>query len=109
MNGKNPEALAQAFKAAKAKKLKIKELGIKPKMTDTAKDKLIKKLAISKAETLDDGSEWKDHVKGQRWYVESLIEFSAIPTNQEMLDYEYSRSFADCASEEEMINALDEI
>ena len=47
-----------------------------------------------------------EHVKGQRWYVEGLVAFSGL-TAKEQLDKEYKDSFADTASEDEMLEALE--
>ena len=106
MEGKNTEALASAYRRAKAKSIKIKELGIKPNITNKKTDELITLLAKKKEEAT--GTSWKDHVKGQRWYVEDLIRFSAL-TATERLNLEYENSFADIASEEEMLAKLEEL
>ena len=106
MEGKNTEALASAYRRAKAKSIKIKELGITPTQTTEETDKLIELLAKKKEEAT--GTSWKDHVKGQRWYVEDLIRFSSL-TAQERLNLEYENSFADIASEDEMLAKLEEL
>jgi hypothetical protein len=100
---KNPQAMALAFKKAKGKKLKIQELGITPDMDEESIELLIETLATAKA--VEDGDTMADHVKGQRWYVESLVEFSGM-TVQEQLAKEYEDSFANNASEAEMLDAL---
>lgn len=109
MDGKNPEARVLAFKSAKNKLAKIKELGIKAKMSDKAKNAIIKQLSVAKAETMNDGSTWQDHVDKQDWYVKHLIGISAMKTSQEVLDFEYMEHFADCASEAEMTDELDKL
>lgn len=111
MDEKNQEALALAYRRTKAKINKIKELGIKQDMTEKQVDALITKMAKAKAETpesIQEGKPWTDHVKGQRWYVEDLIEFDKLDV-KEKLDYEYSNSFADTASEDEMLEELEKL
>lgn len=103
---KNQQALASAFRRAKGKSVKIKELGITPDYSEEQVDSLIKKLAEKKAE--ESGKEAKEHIKGMRWYVEDLVKFSGLDA-KDRLDYEYQLAFADVASEEELINALEEL
>jgi len=104
MDEKNQQALALAFKRAKAKSLKIKELKIVPAMNEDLVDALIIKLSKVKAE--DDGKKWESHVKGQRWYIEDLIEFSGLDA-QERMDLEYANAFPDTAEEGELTEALE--
>ena len=104
---RNSETLVLAFKKAKSKKLKIRELLIEPDMNDDAVDALIVHLAKLKAATLGKG-DWTSYVKGQRWYVESLIKFSGL-TEEEQLDMEYEEAFIEIASEAELIKKLKEI
>jgi len=105
MNEKNAQALAAAYNRAKAKSLKIKELGITSKITDAATEKLIKALAVKK---LEDNPEMDmaKAVKGQRWYVTDLIAFSVLDT-ADRLDYEYQAAFAYNATEDEMLAELE--
>ena len=106
MTDKNEQALAMAYRRAVAKSLKIKELCISPEMDgdEDATDAMVKYLAESKA--LKEGVEdWKQYLKGQRWYVEDLIAFSKLDA-QGRLDLEYRNSFPDVASEQEMLNSL---
>ena len=103
MIDKNPQALTLAFKKAKGKILKIQELGITPEMDEESIELLIEMLATAKA--VEDNSTMAEHVKGQRWYVEGLVAFSGL-TAKEQLDKEYKDSFADTASEDEMLEAL---
>jgi hypothetical protein len=106
---REPKALALAYKRARAKSLKIKELGIHPAMTEAETDALIVKLAKQKAtESEKEGADYKDFVKGQRWYVEDLIAYSAKSTT-ERLDFEYEVAFPETATEEEMIAKLEEL
>ena len=102
MMGKNPQALAQAFKKCKGKILKIQELGIVPDMAEDDVEALIEKLSMEKVQ---DGEKLSDHVKGQRWYVENLVKFSALD-EQTQLQQEYDDAFAGTASEDEMLHAL---
>lgn len=104
MIDKNPQALALAFKKCKGKLAKIKELGITPDMDDDAKDALIEQLAVKKAEAK--GITVEEAVEGQTWYVDGLIEFSGLNT-EERLQKEYDDSFADTASESEMLRVLE--
>lgn len=100
---KNPQALAQAFKKCAGKILKIKELEITSDMSEDATEALIEKLATAKA--AEDNTAMADHVKGQRWYVEGLVKFSALDTAAQ-LEAEYKDAFADNASEDEMLQSL---
>ena len=106
MDDKNPQAMALGFKRARAKTLKIKELGITSEMSEDAVDELVKKLAELKAEA--ELGDWKKYVKGQRWYIEDLIEFSKLK-GRERLDYEYKQAFPDTADEDEMLDALEHL
>lgn len=103
MLDKNPQALAMAFKKCKGKLLKIKELNVTPTMDAEAIEVLIENLATAKA--LEDNSKLADHVKGQRWFVSELVKFSGL-TPEEQLETEYQSSFADTASEAEMLESL---
>ena len=104
MTGKNEQALAMAFRRALAMSAKIKELEITPDMDEEAVDAMVKFLAEAKAEKegIDD---WKQFLKGQRWYVE---DFSGLDS-QQRLDKCYREAFPDVASEQEMLNMLDAI
>lgn len=104
MTDKNAHALAMAYKRALAKSLKIKELEITPDMSEEDIDAMIKFLAELKAEK--EGTEdWKQFLKGQRWYVEDLVAFSKLDA-QQRLDLEYRNSFPEVATEQEMLNSL---
>ena len=101
---KNQQALALAFKKCRGKLAKIKELGITPDMSDDDRDNLIEQLAVKKAEAK--GITIEEAVEGQTWYVDGLIDFSAL-SSQDRLQREYEDSFADTATEAEMLRALD--
>lgn len=103
---KNPQALALAFKKCKGKIQKIKELKITPDMKEAAVDKLIENLSEAKA--VEKEVNITEVVAGQRWYVENLVRFAGL-TIEEQLQAEYDDSFADSASEAEMLKALTEL
>lgn len=103
MDARNPQALAMAFKKAKSKILKIKELKITPDMDEELVETLIENLSTAKA--IENETSMEEFVKGQRWYVESLVKFSGLSID-EQLEAEYQESFADSASEIEMVAAL---
>ncbi len=103
MIDKNPQALALAYKKCKGKILKIKELKITPSMKDAKIEILIEALATAKA--VEKAVNITEVVAGQRWYVEGLVKFSGL-TVEEQLTSEYEDSFADSASESEMLKAL---
>lgn len=104
MTGKNEQALAMAYRRAVAKSIKIKELEITPDMTEEDIDAMVKFLAELKAEK-EGQEDWKQYLKGQRWYVEDLVAFSKLDA-QQRLDLEYRNSFPDVATEAEMLNSL---
>ncbi len=104
MIDKNPQALALAFKKCKGKLLKIKELGITPDMAEADVEALIE--TLSEAKAAEKGSGVAEVVAGQRWYTESLVRFSGLSI-AEQLQSEYDDSFADTASEVEMLTALE--
>jgi hypothetical protein len=104
MTDKNAHALAMAYKRALAKSLKIKELEITPDMDEEAIDAMVKFCAELKAER-EGVDDWKQFLKGQRWYVEDLVAFSKLDA-QQRLDLEYRNSFPEVATEQEMLNSL---
>ena len=103
---KNQHALALAFKKAKAKSKKIKELNIHSDMTEQEVEDTIVVQSKAKAETAGDG--WTTHIKGMRWYVESLVKFSGLDA-QARLDTEYEDAFVEVASEAEMLAKLQDL
>lgn len=104
MTDKNAHALAMAYKRAVAKSLKIKELEITPDMSEEDIDAMVKFCAELKAER-EGVDDWKQFLKGQRWYVEDLVAFSKLDA-QQRLDLEYRNSFPEVATEAEMLNSL---
>lgn len=104
MESKNEQALAMAYRRAVAKSLKIKELEITPDMSEEDIDAMVKYCAELKA-AKEGVEDWKQFLKGQRWYVEDLVAFSKLDA-QQRLDLEYRNSFPDVASEQEMLNSL---
>lgn len=101
MEEKNQLAVALGGRRALAKARKIKELGITPAITEDATDELIETLC-----KLKDPDNWETHLKGQRWYVEDLIKFSAL-SSTDKLNVEYTQAFPDVASEDELVSELD--
>ena len=97
---KNQQGLTLAFKKVTGKSTKIKELGITVELTNEEVDEVI--IALAKAKAEREGTDWTSHVKGQRWYVQSLQAFSAL-TAEERLQTEYEEAFAEIASEQEML------
>lgn len=104
---RKPEALSAAFFDAKSKLTKIKQFGITPDMDQEAIDMLVEDLSTAKA-LKEVGTKVADHRSGQEWYIESLIEFSAM-SSSEQLEYCYTRKFAEQATEEEMLDALESL
>lgn len=102
---KNEEALALAYKRAKGKSLKIRDLNIESDMEEDAIRALIVYQAKAKAKA-DGKDDFLPFIKGQEWYIRDLIAFSAL-TAQERLDVEYDSVFGDVASEEEMLVSLE--
>lgn len=100
----NPEALTLASKRATAKTNKIIQLAISEDMSAEALDELIEIGAKDKAER-EGIKDWTSLVKGQRYYYNSLVEFSKLNA-EERLMAEYSESFHGVASQPEMIDAL---
>lgn len=105
MTNKNPEALRLAFKKARAKARKIKELLVEAGMEEESIEALVLSMAKAKAESTDTMLE--DHIKGQDWYIRDLVAFAGM-TDQERLDHEYAEAFGDLATEAEMLEALSE-
>lgn len=103
---RNQQALASAFRKAKGKRGAIVRLKIKPTMKTKAIEALAIKLA--KAKAIEDGVKYNTLLDGQQWYVESLVAFSKL-TSQEQLNSEYDSAFSNVASEDEMLIALDAV
>ena len=101
---KNQTALALAFNRARAKKKKIAELGITPEMTEEDIEALVIEYANHKASK--EKGDVEDHLKGVEWYINDLVEFSKMST-AEQLDHEYNECFGEVASEDEMLQALE--
>jgi len=103
MMDKNPQARTLAFKRCVGKLKKIKELGITPDMSEDQIEEMIERLATAKAAEKE--VNLSEVVSGQRWYVTDLVHFSGL-THEEQLEAEYNNSFAETASEAEMIKAM---
>jgi len=100
---RDPQVLSQAFKRAKSKLAKIDDLGIEEGLSEETINGLVEQLSVAKG--IEEEKPWTEFAKGQRYYVESLVKFAGM-TPQERLDTEYEATFADTASEEEMLLAL---
>lgn len=103
---RNQQALASGFRKAKGKKGAVVRLGIKPEMTVKQVEKLVIKLA--KAKAVEEGVKYSTLLDGQQWYVENLLAFSKLDS-QEQLNHEYDSAFSNVASEAEMLTALDAV
>ena len=100
----NPEALTLASKKATWKTEKLIQLAITPDISKEALNELIEIGAKDKAER-EGVADWTTLVKGQRYYYNSLVEFSKLNA-EERLMAEYAESFHGVASQPEMIDAL---
>ena len=108
MDEKNPQALSKAYKSVVRMLSLAKEYGITADMTDEAKDAVIEKLSDLKEAQDDSGSvSRKDIEKGQEYYVNYIIELLKLPDMKARLNHEYDQLFADVATEDEMIRALE--
>jgi hypothetical protein len=101
---RNQHVLAIAFRKAKGKKGAIKRLGIDPAMDNDTRRDLVISLAEAKAKK--DGVPVESLIDGQQWYVQSLMDFSAL-TPTEQLEAEYLDAFPEVASEDELLAALE--
>lgn len=101
---RNQHVLAIAFKRARGKKGAIARLGIDPAMDNDTRRNLVISLAETKAKK--DGVSVESLIDGQQWYVQSLIDFSAL-TPAEQLEAEYQDAFPEVASEDELLAALE--
>ena len=108
MDEKNPQALSKAYKSVVRMLSLAKEYGITADMTDEAKDAVIEKLSDLK-EAQDDSGKMtrKDIEKGQEFYVEYIQYLLKLPDMKARLNHEYEALFADVATEDEMIRALE--
>ena len=98
------ELLPLSYKQSKAIIAKIAELGITPDMADEEKDKLVVKLAKEKAET--SGKPYTSHLKGMEWYVNSLVEKSALE-GKELLETQYNEMLPYNSSFDELAAMLE--
>lgn len=102
---KNQQASAIALRRTLGKSKKIVDLGITPTMTVDEKDALIRKLTDQKL-AKDPSLDRKDVMNGQDWFVNELIEFSALKP-QERLDKEYAQAFPEVADDNEGLAAVE--
>ncbi len=105
MDGRNHEVLALAYKNAKRKIQKIKEFSITSDMEPEAVNALIVQFADAKLAEPSYKKTRNEAIKGQRWYVEDLIEFSGLEP-QAQLDKEYEDCFGEASAEDEMVAEL---
>ncbi len=98
------ELLPMAYKRAKWVIEKIDELGITSDMDKSAQDKLI--LSLAKAKGEQDGTPFLKLIKGQRWFVESLIKKAGL-TKKELLELEYQELLPANSSFDELVGMLD--
>ncbi len=100
---RKPEALSSAFLEGMAKLSKIETLGVTADMSQEDQDELVERLSTAKA--VEEGVDIKDVRAGQRWYVESLVEFAGMEP-EDQLESLYRRKFAQQANETEMLDAF---
>jgi hypothetical protein len=100
---RNPQVLPAAFKKARAKLKKIEELNITPDMSEDSIDNLV--ITLSEIKALETETHINNFISGQQWYVQSLVDFSAMNA-EERLNQEYDDCFPDIASEQEMLDML---
>jgi hypothetical protein len=101
---RNQHVLAIAFKRAKGKKGAIARLGIDPFMDNDTRRNLV--ISLSEAKAKKDNVPVESLIDGQQWYVQSLIDFSAL-SPLEQLEAEYQDAFPEVASEDELLAALE--
>lgn len=98
---RKPEAMASACADGMAKLEKIKTLGITADMSQDDQDTLVEQLSQIKA--IDTETDIKDIRTGQRWYVESLVEFAGMDPKDQFENL-YRKKFAQQANEAEIID-----
>jgi len=98
-----PELRSAAFKEAFNRKTQVALLGITPDMTEEELDKKVMELATAKAAKVDQAV--NSLVAGQEWYVKELIAFAGMTSGERYL-WGRSQSFADTASDNELLDAL---
>lgn len=100
---RKPEAVSAACSDGMAKLEKIKQLGITSDMSQEAQDELVE--ALSAAKALETETDIKEVRSGQRWYVESLVEFAGLEV-EEQFDALYRKQFARQANETEILDVF---
>lgn len=98
-----PEMRSAAYKEAINRKAQVTLHGIVPGMTQEDLDDKIIAMAQAKADIT--GKSLASLVGGQEWYVNELIEFAGM-TAEERYEWGRSQSFADTASDNELLDAL---
>lgn len=100
---RKPEAVSAACQDGIAKLEKIKQLGITADMSQEDQDALVEDLATAKA--LETEADIKDVRSGQRWYVESLVEFAGQEP-EDQFETLYRKQFARTANEAEILDVF---
>ncbi len=100
---KNPLVLATAYTKARGLKLKIKDLRLLDKSFDF--DKVLTDLVNIKLDS-DDKLDPEKVLRGQKWYLEHLVEMSKLST-QDLFNECYEEAFPSVSSEAEKLLALD--
>ena len=98
---RKPEAMSAACADGMAKLEKIKQLGITADMSQEDQDLLVEQLSETKA--IETETDIKDVRPGQRWYVESLVEFAGMDP-KDQFEHLYRKKFASQANEAEIID-----
>jgi N-methylhydantoinase A/oxoprolinase/acetone carboxylase beta subunit len=100
---RKPEAVSAACQDGIAKLEKIKQLNVTADMSQEAQDELVERLSEAKAIEME--CDIKEVRSGQRWYVESLVEFAGQEP-EEQFDTLYRKQFARQATETEILDVF---
>lgn len=100
---RKPEAMAAACADGVAKLEKIKQLGITADMSQEDQDTLVE--ALSEIKAIETEVDIKDVRSGQRWYVESLVDFAGQDV-EDQFENLYRKKFAQQANETEILDVF---
>jgi hypothetical protein len=100
---RKPEAVAATCADGMAKLEKIKQLGITADMSQDDQDALVE--SLSEAKAIENECDIKEVRSGQRWYVESLVEFAGLEP-EEQFEHLYRKQFAKTANEAEILDVF---
>lgn len=100
---RKPEAVSATCADGMAKLEKIKQLGITSDMSQDSQDELVERLSEIKA--IETETDIKDIRAGQRWYVESLVEFAGLEP-EDQFEHLYRKQFAKQANEAEILDVF---